>query len=173
MAVEQVAVQELPFVVGPIAPERIKLWSRFAGQMASEAHIEIASNVYLGFWFENHAWKTYNYALAWTKGAASGDTQSAYHMVSWLSSVVSCLESVVVMWSRVTRSFFAEVGDVSFPRHSKDADQRLTSAIELLAQVRFFAVAVCQEFGLDVPESLLEPSTSPTVTAVGEGAESL
>ncbi len=173
MAVEQVVVQELPFEVGPIAPSRVKLWSRFAGQMASDADIEIASNVYSGFWYDNYVFKMYDYALAWVKGAAAGDRSSASHLVAWLGMLASGLESVVERWSRVTRGLLGQVGDVSFPRHYKDADQHIAWAVELLALVRFFVVAVCQEFGFDIPDGLLEQRPSPTVPAAGEGAESL
>jgi len=173
MATAQTEVQALPFVVEPIAPTRIKLWARFAGQMSSDEDIDIASHVYYGFWYDNHMFQVYNCVLPHVEGIAAGNPLSVSHLVMWLDSLADGLAHVVDTWSRVVRGLLGQAGDVSFPRHYKDADQHVAWAVRVLAEVRQFGVAVCQEFGLVIPESFVEQSTSPTVSAAGEGVESL
>ncbi len=172
MSVVQTEVQALPFVVEPIISVRVKLWARFAAQMSSDEDIDIASNVYYGFWYDNSAFRVYTYALAYVEGAAAGNSASASHLVMWLDSLVGSLRPLIEMWSRVARGLLGQVGDVSFPRHYKDADEHVGSSVRLLADVRQFGVAVCQEFGLVIPNSFIEQSVSPTVPAVGESVES-
>lgn len=173
MAIEQAEVQILPFVVEPIVPTRIKLWARFAAQMSTDEDIEIASSVYFGLWYDNHVFQVYHYILPHVEGAAAGNPASVSHMMTWLDALASGLTPLITTWSKVTRELLGQVGDVSFPRQYKDAEQHVASAIRLLAEVRQFGVAVCQEFGLVIPESFVEQSASPTVPAAGEGFESL
>lgn len=172
MAIEQTEVQALPFVVEPIAPTRIKLWARFAAQISSDADIEIASSVYFGLWYDNHVFQVYNYILPHVEGAAAGNPASVAQLMTWLDALASGLIPLMNTWFRVTRGLASQVQEVSYPRHYKDADQRIASSVRLLAEVRQFGVAVCQEFGLVLPESFVEQSASPTVSAVGEGVES-
>lgn len=172
MAIEQAEVQALPFVVEPIAPDRVKLWARFAAQMSSDVEIDITSDAYFSFWYDNYAFQVYCNILPHVEGATAGNPTSVSHLVMWLDSLADGLKTVVYGWSKVTRGLLGEVGDVAFPRHYKDAEQRVAASVRLLAEVRQFGVAVCQEFGLVIPDSFVEQGASPTVPAAGEGVES-
>ena len=52
MAVEQVAVHQLPFTIEPFSLKRVQMWSRFAARATTEADMWIVRNVYYAFWWE-------------------------------------------------------------------------------------------------------------------------
>ena len=170
MAVEQVAVQELPFVVEPIVPARLKLWGRFAGQASTDIDVDILLSVYRAFWWEKQSHVWYDHV------SFSHSCFDVSALVRDLNFLANSLGEVAGGWFAIAERCrgFLRLGQGMFLfRYAKDAAQSATFFLSMLQEVRFYGASLCQQYGLAVPEYLVEPSASPTVSAVGEGAESL
>ena len=170
MVIEQTE-QPLPFVVEPLSPARAKLWGKFASQVCTQSEINIIRAVHNTFWYDLHSYSIYEHALTHVEGAASGILHHVECLTGWLDSLAATLCFSIKLELEVLLDLQRTGGDEVSPRHYKDVNDHIASSTRLLADVRQFGVAVCEEFGLAIPESFVEQSTSPTVQAAGEGVE--
>ncbi len=169
MAVEQVAVQELPFVIEPLSPKRVQLWSRFAGRATTEADMWIARGVYYAFWFELRVQKTFQHVIEWSLYLRGQSDAGSF--VGWLDLLADEHITLLNAYSEIARQIAA--CEVSYARWYKDIDERFLAVKGVLDAVRQYGVMLCSEWSLAVPEHLLQESTSPAADTTGEGGESL
>ena len=160
MAVEQVAVQQLPFMIEPLAPKRVQLWSRFAGRAASEADMWIVRTVYYAFWWEVRAQTTLQRVFVCNQSLRS--QSEVGHLVGWLNSLAYELVTLRDAYSEIANQIAA--CDESYARQYKDVDERFLVVLGVLDVVREYGVMLCAQWGLVVPEHLLVESPSPTVS---------
>lgn len=171
MAIEFVT-QELPFTVDAPAPKRVQLWSKFAGQASTGSEMSIVQVVYNGFWWELAAVDSFGNVQYWFQALqSSSDREDAGRVVSWMDLLARELavasDAVASVVSR-----FSSGEEVSAPRFANDVYQHHEMLQEVLQPIRLYGTSLCQHWGFEVPEHL-QPSTSPTVPAVGEGGERL
>ena len=169
MAVEQVAVHQLPFTIEPLAPKRVQLWSRFAGRAVSLADMWIVRTVYYAFWWELRVEETVQRVFVCHQSLYS--QAEAGHLVGWLENLAYELVTLRDAYSEIATRIAA--CSESYARQYKDVDERFLVVLSVLDVVREYGVMLCSQWGLVVPEHLLPESVSPTVSAAGEGAESL
>ena len=170
MAIEQTE-QPLPFVVESFSLARVKLWGKFACGITDASQITTAQMVYLAFWHDARLYRLYEFALAHVEGAATGDMVSIERLIVWLGYLAEGVPVAIERWGNIVLCLQGDDGIVVLPRHLEDTNTHLVSLSRLLADIRQFGVAVCEDFGLSIPESFVEQSTSPTVQAAGEGVE--
>ena len=169
MAIEQMAVQELPFTLEPLSPKRVQTWSRFAGRAATEADMWIVRTVYYAFWFEMRVHTTFGHVVQ--SNQSIHDQSDATLLVQWLDALA--YEHLVL------RDAYSEIADqianceASYARYYKDIDERFIVVLGVLDAIHQYGVSLCYAWGLAVPEHLLQAGTSPTVPAAGEGGERL
>ena len=169
MAVEQVAVQELPFEIEPLSPKRVQLWSRFAGRASTEADMWIVRGVYYAFWFELRVQKTFQHVVEWNLYLRG--QSDAGSLVGWLDLLADEHQTLLNAYSEIASQIAA--CEESYARYYKDVDERFIAVLSVLHAVREYGVMLCSQWGLAVPEHLLPESTSPAVSAAGEGRENL
>ena len=160
MAVEQVAVHELPFTIEPLSPKRVQLWSRFAGRAATEADMWILRSVYFAFWWELRAQITISRVLVCSRSLCS--QMEVGHLVGWLDNLAYELTTLRDSYSQIADQIAA--CEESYSRYYKDVDERFLVVMSVLSVVREYGMLLCSQWGLAVPEHLLAESTSPTVS---------
>jgi hypothetical protein len=169
MAVEQVAVQELPFRIEPLSPKRLQLWSRFAGQATTDTDMWIVRNVYYAFYWEMRAQTVLEHVLLWHQSLHS--QSNAEVLVLWLNSLVTEQVTLRDTYDQIA----TQIADCekSYARYYKDIDERLVAVVNVLDVIRQYGVSLCYEWHLVIPQQFVQESSSPTVPAAGEGGERL
>ena len=167
MAVEQIAVQELPFTIEPLSPKRVQLWSRFASRAATDVDMWIVRTVYYAFYWEVRAQSVLQHVSLWNQSLT--EQSDASLLVQWLNSLA--YEQMVL------RDTYREVAmqiaecEASYARYYKDIDERLMRVLDVLEVIRQYGVSLCYEWHLPIPQHLVQESTSPTAGTVGEVGE--
>ena len=139
MAVEQVAVQELPFTIEPLSPKRVQLWSRFAARATTEADMWIVRNVYYAFWWEVRIEETVQRVFVLSQHL--GEQSDVGLVVGWLNSLAYEHVTLRDAYSEVLMHLAPYIG--SSARYYKDVEERFGEVVDVLAAVRQYGIMLC------------------------------
>ena len=169
MAVEQGAVQELPFTIEPLSSKRVQLWSRFAGRAETETEMWIVRDVFYAFWWEVRAQDTLQRVFVCNQFLREQSEVGSF--VGWLDVLIGELMTLRnVYGGLLTRMIEYGVSDV---RYYKDIEARRGVVVAVLGVACQYGTMLCSQWSFVLPENLAQETSSPTVPAVGEGGESL
>lgn len=135
-----------PLAVGPLAPERVRLWATFARQACSGEEMSMVSWAFLGFWWELQLASSFGQVVALVE---AGSIQEA---VGWLNLMLQEIGCGLEQWQQVLRQMASHE---ALPAHYRDCledvQQQVAMLAGLLPEVAAYGLMLCSQYGLLVP----------------------
>ena len=160
MAVEQVAVQELPFTIEPLSSKRVQLWSRFAGRAVTDTDMWIVRDVFYAFWWEVRVQEVLQRVFVYHQSLRGPSDASS--LVAWLDLLADELMTLRDTYGVLLTEMDAY--GVSDARYYKDIQARYGVVVAVLHAVCQYGMMLCSQWSFVLPEHLAQEISSPTVS---------